>query len=590
MKRHRSITLLLTTAILLATAPLLLGQPVKDTCLVQKKLEAVRLPDMNLPRAGHSVFYVNGELTVVGGHTSGFVLTSTAEYFSEGEWHLMTTVYPHDNGMAVVLDGGKRVLIAGGHEKNLGIGQRYEAEMYDPLSHIFNGFGCLDHKRALAQGAELDSGRVLITGNHCNNDAFEIFDGKKFFHHVKDVAAWRYAPYVLPVAPDDAIAFGTVWRNGYVPCDTVDRLKGEPFCVPLLKEWMPLNLDQNNHAHVAFIGNKTSGDYSYLIAARHLNGEMGFIHIHDTVFTLLPTTRPVPTRTKWGSILYIAPANVDTLARRAYLLGSDTTGRACIVAVEYDKRPAPLTLYYTDPLPDFGNTMPVLTPEGDLIVTGGIFNDNFAPFSSVWLLPVGERKAVATTEKALPETASNKAWLWLLGGLLLVASVVLVIRRFASLTTSNAEHLRAQRSNPENKASDLDGFVVPPRNDEKDNEETQLQPDPVPNELMTRIIQLMETERPYMNPNLKLTDVAEVLGVHRNVVSACLSAQGSTFSQLVNDYRLQRAKELLLSESGMKMATIGLESGFANERTFFRVFKDATGMTPKEWAAQPTAS
>jgi AraC-like DNA-binding protein len=31
---------------------------------------------------------------------------------------------------------------------------------------------------------------------------------------------------------------------------------------------------------------------------------------------------------------------------------------------------------------------------------------------------------------------------------------------------------------------------------------------------------------------------------------------------------------------------VALESGFANERTFFRVFKEATGMSPKEWAAQ----
>ena len=36
-----------------------------------------RLPDMNIPRFSHSVFYANGELTVTGGHTSGFVLTPT---------------------------------------------------------------------------------------------------------------------------------------------------------------------------------------------------------------------------------------------------------------------------------------------------------------------------------------------------------------------------------------------------------------------------------------------------------------------------------------------------------------------------------
>ena len=71
------------------------------------KIEAERLPDLNIPRSGHSAFIANGELTVVGGHTSGFVLTPTAEYYKDGQWHLLQTVYAHDGGFSVVL---KKVL------------------------------------------------------------------------------------------------------------------------------------------------------------------------------------------------------------------------------------------------------------------------------------------------------------------------------------------------------------------------------------------------------------------------------------------------------------------------------------------------
>lgn len=537
---------------------LLMGQPVTNTDLTQKKLEAERLPDMNMPRAGHTVFYANGELTVVGGHTSGFVLTPTAEYFSEDSWHMMPTVYLHDNGMSVVMNEGQRVLIAGGHERNLGIGQSYEAEMYNPASHIFEGFGYLDHNRALAQGVELDSGRVLITGNHKGNDSFEMFDGQRFFHYVKDVTVWRSVPYVLPVAPDNAIAFGAVWREqGFKPCDTVDRLKGDPFCVPLLKEWMPILYDQNSHAQESFVGDKTTGDYSYIIAAQNTSGEMAFIHVRDTVFSLLSTTVPVPTMTQWGHIKYGRAAIADRHAHRAYLVGNDTTRRAYVVAVEYDKQPAPLTLYYTDPLPDFGDTTPVLTPDGDLVVTGGITDDNFAPFASVWLLPLSEQKVAAVAE-----THSRNPWLWVLSGSLTVAIVVMVIR---------AKRQRDTRTMPV--------------------EVTEAAPKPVSqqetnNELMPRITQLMEMQQLYLNPELKVTDVADALGTHRNAISACINAQGSTFNQFVNDYRLQHAKKLLCEASDMKISNVGLESGFANERTFFRVFKEATGMTPKEWTAQ----
>lgn len=64
------------------------------------KLEAVRLPNLNVARSGHSTFCANGEVVVVGGHTTGFVPTATAEYLKDGEWHLMKTVYAHDQGFS----------------------------------------------------------------------------------------------------------------------------------------------------------------------------------------------------------------------------------------------------------------------------------------------------------------------------------------------------------------------------------------------------------------------------------------------------------------------------------------------------------
>lgn len=538
-----------------------MGQPVADTSFVQKKIEAVRHPDMNLPRASHSVFYANGELTVVGGHTLGFVMTRTAEYFSEDAWHLMNTVYMHDNGIAVVMDEGEQVVIAGGHEKDFGVGQTYGAEMYYPESHTFNGFGNLDRKRAFAQGVALNNGQVVIAGNHQGHDAFEIFDGQKYFHHVKDIAPLRSSPYLLPVASDDAIVFGSVWRNdGFQPCDTVERLKGEPFREPLLSEWMPMFYDGNSHFKSAFIGDKAKDDYSYIVAAYHTNGEVAFIHVHDTAFALLPTECPVPTQSKWGPIEYYRPTIADPQNHRTYLVGHDTTGRVYVVAAEYDRQPAPLTLYYTDPLEDFGFTTPILTPDGDLVITGGLAHDNFTPFASVWLLPVSGSKPAMTV--ATDDTHPNKAVWWIISGALLLGACALALRRFASLIN------------------------VEPASESVPEEQPAPQPDSASNELLARITELVETERLYLNPNLKLTDVADALAVHHKAVSACINAQGCSFNQWINDYRLRHAKNLLQQMPDMKISTVALESGFANERTFFRVFKEATGMSPKEWTAQ----
>lgn len=100
---------------------------------------------------------------------------------------------------------------------------------------------------------------------------------------------------------------------------------------------------------------------------------------------------------------------------------------------------------------------------------------------------------------------------------------------------------------------------------------------------MDRIVRLMETEHMYLNPELKVGDVAAALGVPRNAVSNCINSQGYTFSQYVNNYRMRHAQRLLLEAPEMKKSVVGLESGFANERSFFRAFKSATGMTPSEW-------
>lgn len=524
--------------------------PQADTSVMLEKLQVERLPDLNLPRFGHNVFYAGNELTVVGGHTSGFVRTPTAEYYENGAWHLLTTVYSHDDGMAVVLEDGKRVLLAGGHEKNLGIGQTYEVEIYYPETHSFEGFGCLDRNRAFSQGVELANGEVVITGNHQGNDAIEIFDGGRALRFVKDVDVWRPMPYVLPIGEKEVMVFGAVWREGgFLPCDTVSRLQGAMFRVPLLKDWMPIISDQNCHCQSSFIGDKERGDNSYLVAAQNGSGEIGFIHIRDTIFSLLPTTCPVPTEWGWGRIRYDRVAVVDRTARRAYLVGSDSTARVYVVAVEYGKTPSPITFYYSDPLPDFGDVTPVLTPDGNLVVAGGCIDNNFSLLSSVWLLRMSDKP-----DALMSGTSHVRTLWWIFAALLLAAVAFFFIMRRRKATPAPQETA------------------------------TKETPDGSTDELMARISELMGKERLYLNPELKVGDVADALGVSRNAVSVCINShQGCSFSQYVNDYRLQHAKRLLSETPDMKISAVGLESGFANERTFFRAFKSATDMTPKEW-------
>ena len=95
-----------------------------------------RLPDLNVSRGNHRTLLLGDEIVVLGGHTEGFKPLETAEYYSGGAWHSMPMLYPHQNGFAAQLPGG-RILLGGGSAEAFGIGQSWGAEVYAPASHSF---------------------------------------------------------------------------------------------------------------------------------------------------------------------------------------------------------------------------------------------------------------------------------------------------------------------------------------------------------------------------------------------------------------------------------------------------------------------
>ena len=91
---------------------------------------------------------------MVGGHTTGFIPTSTAEYYHGGRWRPIQQLYSHDGGFRVRLADG-RWMVAGGFEKYLGIGQSYAVEVYDSTARSFSPLPIMEEKRAMARGISL---------------------------------------------------------------------------------------------------------------------------------------------------------------------------------------------------------------------------------------------------------------------------------------------------------------------------------------------------------------------------------------------------------------------------------------------------
>ena len=532
------------------------------------KLEAERLPDLNIPRAGHALFYANGELTVAGGHTNGFVPTPTAEYFKDGEWHTMQMTYTHDVGIAAVLKSGK-VLLAGGCEQPAGIGQTIHAEIYDPQFHTFRGFGNLQRGRVWASVLELDSGQVVIAGNWYAQDGIELFHEhqsdkgdnvhKRSFTYIKDVSAQRSNPYIFRMADGDALILGNnSTRGDTLHCTFADRLKGDTLHIPLFDSWSPLNAITHDDA-VSFIGDEPNSGYTYLMPVQDSTGQVAIARVSETDVSLLSTVCPIPMFCQGDSIDYFSNVIVDRQSHHAYLLGISSNFHAVseknplyVLRIDYDQTSAnggvPMTLYYSQPMEVVPSCMPLLTPEGNLLIVGGLTEgSNYTPSSAVWLLRVGGE----------PEAASGKGyWMWILLGIIVLAAILWTIRWRKQKPTSAI-------SEP----------VATPEAAEED----------VPH-LMQRINDIMESQKLYKNSELKLSDLANAVGSNRRAVSDCINSQaGNSFNQYVNTFRTEHAKRIIRQYPDRKLSDIYIESGFANETSFFRTFKALTGMTPKEW-------
>ena len=529
------------------------------------KIEAERLPDLNVPRAGYVALCVNGEPTVIGGHTTNFVPTATIEYYKDGKWNMVPSAFSHDDGFAVQLSSGE-VLIGGGHERNLGIGQSYEVERYDPLSHTSEGFGSLDTKRTLASALALDGNRAIITGNWYHEDAIEMYDGKDSFMPVKGVSCGRALPYILRTAKDDAIIFTPIDSKGQLtPHPVIDRLHGEAYHEPLLEEWgLPRQYDRRMTS--TFIGDESKGDYTYLLLVENEQGQVAIARVTNGVFSLLPTDVPVPMTCQWGKILYSLQICADLHSQRAYMLGTSSdkyslhpqsnSARVYVLTIDYATVPAHLTLGYTDVLDDFDINSFLITADGNLMMVGGLpMQNNFKPTATTWLLRVSPR---ATAGTGFP------LWGW-----------ALIVLSIAALATGLAWLLRRRKHTPtiETPAVAL-------------GEEIQETLDSGVNyaELMQRICQVMEEQQLFMNPDLKITDLATALGTNRSTISACINSQRDcSFPQFVNGYRVAFAQELLRTQPDIKMAEVCVKSGFSSEASFYRIFKAVTGTTPTAW-------
>lgn len=106
-------------------------------------------------------------------------------------------------------------------------------------------------------------------------------------------------------------------------------------------------------------------------------------------------------------------------------------------------------------------------------------------------------------------------------------------------------------------------------------------------EFATQVKALIVESNLFLQPNLKIADIARLLDVSEYKVSQVFrhNFKARNFNQYINEMRVQHAKTLLADESkqGWSVLVVGLESGFASVGPFSRAFKAYTGCTPNQY-------
>lgn len=105
-------------------------------------------------------------------------------------------------------------------------------------------------------------------------------------------------------------------------------------------------------------------------------------------------------------------------------------------------------------------------------------------------------------------------------------------------------------------------------------------------QLLGKVRSCMETQKLYINPNLKIGGLAEKTGISVYLLSYLFNHYlNSSYYDFVNSYRIEEFNRLLEKGEHTQYTLQALieKCGFSSRTSFFRYFKKVKGMSPGEY-------
>lgn len=205
-----------------------------------------------------------------------------------------------------------------------------------------------------------------------------------------------------------------------------------------------------------------------------------------------------------------------------------------------------------------------------------------------------ENEAKQTKLELLQENKKKQTLLLILLIVLIASSLMFYIyhkknKFYKTIVLQNQEAIRRERLLKERISSLEEGKVPQPTDNVSSPQYASSSlTEEKKSELSQALEKLMNEEHIYTDNLLTKDKVAKLLGSNRTYLSQIINEQtGKTFTQYINDYRIQDAIRILSdSNNQTPIKSLSTELGFSSTTTFYKQFQTATGMTPTQYRNQ----
>ena len=98
---------------------------------------------------------------------------------------------------------------------------------------------------------------------------------------------------------------------------------------------------------------------------------------------------------------------------------------------------------------------------------------------------------------------------------------------------------------------------------------------------------MMKSEKLFLNENLTLNGLAEILSISPHQLSEYINEHlNKNFNIFLNDFRVAEAENLLKTDQARSILSIGFSSGFNSSSSFYAAFKEKNEISPAKFRKQ----